>query len=67
MSRPYVLIACECEKCILANTQAVRIAGTKTHPGTELHGTRATGYLAAQRRNMESVGSYILDSLGDLS
>lgn len=57
MSRPYVLIACECELCILANTQAVRVAGTTKHPGAELHGTDATRYLDAQRRNTESVGS----------
>lgn len=56
MSRPYVLIHCECEKCILANTQAVRLAGTKKHPGAELHGTDATSYLNAQRRGTERVG-----------
>lgn len=56
MSRPYVVIPCECEKCVLANTQAVRIAGTARKPGEELHGTFATGYLNAQRRGTERVG-----------
>lgn len=56
MSRPYVLIPCECEKCLVVNTQAVRIAGTKGYRVIELHGTDATGYLNAQRRGTERVG-----------
>lgn len=60
MNRPYVVIPCECEQCILANTQAVRIAGRlvnrQVQPGEVLHGTDATRYLDAQRRGTERVG-----------
>ena len=56
MTRPYVTIRCECELCILANTTAVRTAGTTKRPGEELHGLHAARYLEAQRRGTERVG-----------